>query len=348
MNISVAIADTNRNYLERLVEVLQEYEDLSVSVFTNAKLLEEALASKHYDIVLFDADISEKRLTLSNVKLKVCLYSENAQQTALYTDCIKVNKFQRISKIYKEMIKAYADKAGYLENCTNTADTIVLGVYSPIGGCGKTTISLSIACKLRAIGKEVMFISMEQLDSASCVYAHTDEADGITVLLEAMEEDVNFELKCKGLAKKTLNGISYIEGFERFVDYNIVTKDEVGALIDAIRKCGICDVVVIDMESRMDSISQAILEKSEHIVVVEKQGDVAARKMNMFTKQALACEYKNKMCSVTNFADNVVGEEKQLDVPNIGTIPSVGNRTLKDIVQLVSTKDFINLSHIIK
>lgn len=348
MNISIAIADANRNYLERFVEVLQEYEELSVSIFTNAELLEKALESKRYDIVLFDPDISEKNLTFFNVKLKICLYSEDAQNTALYADCVKVIKFQRISRIYKEIIKAYADKAGYLADFDSDKVTNVVGVYSPIGGSGKTTMALSIACKLLTYGKEVLFLSMEQLDSTSCVNVHTEDADGITVLLESMGESINFELKIKGLVKKGLNGISYIEGFERFVDYNTVTKEEIEELIEKIRRCGICDVLIIDMESRIDSIGQTVFEKADCIVVVEKAGDVAIRKMNMFAKQALTCEHKSKMCTVINFADNNVGQGDQLDVPNIGSVPNVGNRALRDVVQLIASKDILNLSNILK
>lgn len=348
MNISIAIADVNRDYIERLVEVLQEYEELSVSMFTSAELLEQALQNKRFDIVLFDPDISDRKLSFYNTKLSVCLYSDEAQNAMLYADSAKVIKYQRISKIYKDIVKAYADKAGYLAAFDSAKSTNVVAVYSPVGGSGKTTIALSVASKLLSYGNEVLFLGMEQLDSACCVNPHSEEPDGITVLLEALNENVNFELKFKGLVKKGLNGISYIEGFERFVDYNTITKEEVGALIDKIRKCGICDVLIIDMESRMDAINQEILEMADNIVVVDRSGDVATWKMNMFAQQALTCEYRSKMCKVTNFADNTAGADNQLNVPNIGSIPNVGNRALRDVVQLIASKDILNLSNILK
>lgn len=348
MNISIAIADENKNYLERLVEVLQEYEELSVSIFTSAELLTQALQSRRFDIVLFDPDICENKLTFYNVRLSMCLYSEDAQNAMMYADCDKIFKYQRISKIYKELMKAYADKAGYMFDFDNSQNTKVVAVYSPIGGSGKTTIALAIAYKLATCGQEVLFLNMEQLDSTSCINAHTGEAEGITALLEAISGNTNFELKLKGLAKKDLKGVSYIEGFGRLVDYNIVTAQEVGELIDKIRKSGCCDIFIIDMESRLDNVGQVIFEKADNVIVVEKSGDIATKKVDMFAQQALVCEHKRKMSKISNFMDSSTKIENQLKIPNIGKVHNYGNQVFKDVVQMISLKEVIELVGIMK
>lgn len=348
MNISVAIADVNRDYLERLVEVLEDYEELSVSMFTNADRLEQALQTKRFDIVLFDPDISEKKISFYNTKLSMCLYSEEAQNAGLYADCDKVIKYQRVSKIYKEVIKAYADKAGYLADFDNSQRTKILAVYSPIGGCGKTTIALTLANKLSSYGKNVLFLSMEQLDSSSFVNVHTEEAEGITVLIESAGENASFQLKLKGIIKKGFNNISYIEGFERFVDYNTVTQQEMFDVIDKIRKCGSCDVVVIDMQSSMDDIGKAVFEQADNIVVVDRAGDLPTRKMDMFAQQALVREYAGKMCKISNLVEGNTKASNVLSVPDIGSVHNYGNQPLKNIIQLISAKDAIDLSLLMK
>ncbi|MBQ8231853.1 MAG: AAA family ATPase [Lachnospiraceae bacterium] len=348
MNISVAIADVNRDYLERLVEVLEDYEDLSVSMFTNADRLEQALQTKRFDIVLFDPDISEKKISFYNTKLSMCLYSEEARNAGLYADCDKVIKYQRVSKIYKEVIKAYADKAGYLADFDNSQRTKILAVYSPIGGCGKTTIALALANKLSAYGKNVLFLSMEQLDSSSLVNAHTEETEGITVLIESAGENASFQLKLKGIIKKGFNNISYIEGFERFVDYNTVSQEEMFDVVDKIRKCGSCDVVVVDMQSSMDGIGKAVFEQADNIVVVDRSGELPSRKMDMFAQQALVREYAGKMCKISNLVEGNVKASNILSVPDIGSVHNYGNQPLKNIIQLISAKDTIDMSLLMK
>lgn len=348
MNISIAIADANRNYLERLVEVLQEYEELSVSMFTSAELLEQALQSKRFDIVLFDPDISETKLTFFNVRLCMCLYSEDAQNTMLYADFDKVIKYQRVSKMYKEIIKTYADKAGYLADFDHSQNTKIIAVYSPIGGCGKTTVALALASRMASYGKSILFLTLEQLDSSACMNPNTAEGDGITMLIEAIDENANFELKLKGIMKNGSNGFSYIEGFERIVDYNTVTKEEMDNVIGKIRKCGNFDFVIIDMESHINNIGQVVFEQADHIVVVERSGEISFKKIEMFAQQALACEYETKMCKIVNFVENSTKMESQLAVPIIGSIHNYGNQSLRNLIQLVTTKDAINIDAIMK
>lgn len=343
MNISIAIVDSNRNYLEKLVEVLQEYEELSVSVYTNAELMQRALENKRYDILLFDPDISETRMTFSNVKLAVCLYSEEARNAAMYADCEKVLKYQRISMIYKELVKAYADKAGYSADLNAVQSSKMIAIYAPAGGSGKTTIALSLAAKMANAGKKVLFLNMEQLDSSSYLNPHTEETDSITSLLEAIAEDSNIELKLKGIMKKGFQDMAYVEGFTRIVDYNIVSKEEAEVLLEKIRKYAFAEVIVVDMESRLDGIGQAIMAKADHIFVVERGGEIPEQKMNMFSKQAVVTEHHKKMSKICNFADFGKEMAGSLQVPVSGTVCNYGNQPLKSIIQSIVTKCEINI-----
>ncbi len=345
MNITIAIADSNREYLTRLSEVLQEYEDLSVSIFTSVERLEESLRSKKFDVILFNPDICEEKLQFPNVKLSVCLYCDEVENKELYADSEKVMKYQRISNLYKEILKLYADKAGYTVNFDNSQNTRVIAMYSPMGGSGKTTIALAVANKIVSRGKSVLFLSMEQLNSSVCVNPHVE--DGITVLIESISEDVNFELKLKGGMQQGLGGISYVDGFERIVDYNTVTQKEIMDVINSIKRCGICDVVIIDMHSRLDEISIGIFEQADNIIVVEKTGEMSDLKMNLFSQQAIAQEYENKMLVITNMQDGVTGNRGYLNAPNIGHVRNYGKMPIRDLVQLISTNEQLQLDKFI-
>lgn len=348
MNISIAIADANREYLSRLVEGLQEYEELTVSVYTDAQHLENALQSKRFDIVLFDPDIDDDRIAFKNAKLWMCLYSEEARNSALYADCEKVIKYQRISKLYKEIIKAYSDKAGYVADFNNMQYTHVIAVYSPIGGCGKTTIAQALANRLFSVGKSVLFMGMEQLDSSSYLYPIAEEKDGITTLLEAAEEESGFELKLKYAARKEPSGMAFVDGFDRVVDYSTVSKEEMANVIDKIRKYGSYDVVIIDMNSAIDDISRAVFEQADKIIVVDKPGEIATRKMELFARQALVSEHLIKMCSISNFVENNAATNNPLNVTNVGTVHYYAGLPQSNLVQLIASKENINTNVIAK
>lgn len=59
-----------------------------------------------------------------------------------YAEFAKVQKYQRISHIYKEIIREYADKAGYTVHADRSGNTEMIVFYSPAGGAGKTTAAL--------------------------------------------------------------------------------------------------------------------------------------------------------------------------------------------------------------
>ena len=345
MNITIAIADANRDYLERLSEVLREYEDLTVSVFTTGEKLQEALENKRFDIVLFDPDISSQKLAFSNAKLSVCLYSDEAQNKEMYADCEKVVKYQRISSIYKDIINAFADKAGYGGDFDNSQNTRIIAVYSPIGGSGKTTVALAIASKMATMGKRVLFLNTEQLNSTVCV--NPTEGEGITGLIEATAENVNFELKLKGNTKQGIQGIDYVEGFERIVDYNSVSAEEISAVLNKIKRCGICDAVVVDMGSLIDGMASAILGIADSIVIVEKPGELPSAKMDLFMQQALVVEHRGKMLKVANFADSNAKFSQELDVPSIGTVHNYGNYPLKNMLQNICAQGEIRVDKLV-
>ncbi len=345
MNISIGIADTDRVYLERLVEVLQEYEDLSVSIFTDVKFLERTLQNKKIDVLLFNPDISDEKLAFPNTKLAICLYSDDMKNAILYSDYVKIIKYQRISNLYKEIIKEYANKAGYIPNFEKVQNTKMIAVYSPVGGAGKTTISLAIASKFALSEKKVLFLSMEQLDSSSCLNRHKDEMDGITLLVESLEENSNFGLKMKGIIQKGFNGVFYIEGFERIVDYNSISPDEIRKVLENILRYGEYDFVVVDMESCLNQNGKEILSQADNVIIVEKGGEIPKKKLEMFVQQAVTREYRNKICSVINFTENI---ESGLGFSCIGKVPNYGNQTLGNMIQMILTKSEIDLTVIMK
>lgn len=342
MNISIAVADSDRDYIERLSEGLQQYEELTIRVYTSGEKLQAAMDSGHFDIVLFDPDISESKLIFANVGFPVYLYSDEARNRGIYADFAKVVKYQRISSIYKEIIREYADKAGYSADFDYSQNTSVTAVYSPAGGSGKTTMALALAGRLAALGKKVLFISAEQLNSS--FYVNPKQEEGITALVEgAADEHVNFALKVKGIMKQGMNGMFYVEGFERIVDYDAVTGNEMGDALDKIRRCGICDVMVIDMESNLDVIGRVILELADHIAVVEKPGELAAMKMKLFAGQALMNEYGKKMSRICNFAENASVYCQELEIPTVGMVHNYGNLPLKSIIQSIHSNGEISV-----
>ena len=334
MNISIALADSSKTYVERLSEGLQQYDELAIHVYTSERTLREAMEKTRFDVVLFDPDLSEETLSFPGVKLPVCLYSDESGNMERYAEFAKVQKYQRISHIYKEIIREYADKAGYTVHADRSGNTEMIAFYSPAGGAGKTTAALAAASQLAAQGSKVLFVSLEQLNSSFCV--HPKKEDGLIALIESSKDaGVNFELKLKSVAKQGMNGVYYIEGFDRLADYDAVSEEEAQTVLQNIRKCGICDFLIVDMESGLNPVNRMVIQMADRVMIVEKPGELPAEKMRLFAGQAFANEHQQKMALICNFAESNSRFSRALDVPAAGMIHNYGNLPLKQVIDAI-------------
>ena len=105
MNIRLAIIDSDINYLERLSEVMQQYDEISISIFSTLEYFQKASESNDFQIILFDPDLSEQLLIFQSETVPICLCSEDTKNKIIYAKMPCIQKYQRISNIYKEMIK---------------------------------------------------------------------------------------------------------------------------------------------------------------------------------------------------------------------------------------------------
>jgi len=343
MNIKIAIVDSDKNYLERLSGVMQQYDELTVSVFSRVDSFQQAIGVNDFHVVLFDPDISEQVFTFSAKTMPVCLFSEETKNLKKYPAMLSILKYQRISNIYKEIIKNYAEYAKDIgAEFFNADDAKVIAVYSPIGGSGKTTIALSLARKISRMHKKVLFLSVEQCNS-SALYCKVQE-EGITQLVESVNGSSNFELKLKGILKQKEEGFLYIEGFNRLVDYDAVRREEIEQIMHKIKTCGVCDFVIIDMGSTLDDMNKTVLEKADKIIFVQSGGDLADVKVSTFEKQVLMNDLRERMLVVRNFAAQNMRVYEIKQVPVIGTVHNYGNIMHSDLLNCIEHENNINLN----
>lgn len=345
MNIKIAVVDNDRNYLERLFAILQQYNELTISIYTKADTFREAMDSNNFQIVLFNPDVSDEQLVFPSKTMSICLWSDDCTNITWYPSFPKVQKYQRISNIYKEVIKNYAQYAK--DNGTDflgETGCSVIAVYSPVGGSGKTTIALSLAKLISKKKKRVLFLSVEQFNSSSFYYEIKEE--GITKLVETLNEGTNFILNLKGILKQTEEGIFYIEGFSRLVDYEDVNQEEITEVIQRIKQSGVCDYIVIDTGSFLDSVNKTVLTKADKIVLVQRSGELADIKMNMFIEQVWFDELKSRSVVVQNFITNGMKYSVVPGIRVVGTVHGYGNIAHRDLLNYMEQENGIDISYV--
>ena len=338
MNIKILIADQSKEYLDRLIDKLQEYSELDISIATSYEKLEKAMNNSKYDIILFNSDLNDSKITFNAAKLAICLYDEEQEHSGLYKELKFIRKYQRISSIYNELIDSYADEAGYTPDFSNGIGTKIVAVYSPMGGTGKTTAALVLTQQLQAAGYNSLFISLEQTDSSTIIYPH--EREGITELIAAVSgsesnDTGSFEIKLRSTVKEGSGRTSYIEGFSRVIDYMDVSEDDIEKLFEKIKSVSSSDFVIVDMNSTLDKLSNKVFELADR------------RKFNIISSYPPIQDVWKKVVTIDNFAHGSYTDKNNVHAPNIGYISDYGTISMEDLIRETLRNGSISIDNII-
>lgn len=332
MNIKLAIADSNEEYLNRLINVLEKYDKLSFFVYTDRNSLEKALLEKNFDVLLFDTSVYEGQVSLGKTSLGIMLLDETGSIPAGCKSFPGIKKYQRISGIYKKILELYAEKCGDISVLSNGKKTKTVAFYSPVGGAGKTTMALTAAARLAMTGYKTFYMNLEDIASEDC-YLPQGKGKGMTEMLSCLGTSTNFAMKLQGLLQTKTENLFYLNHFDSPNDIYEMKPEELAELIASILGTGLFDFLVIDMGISMDERAIRVYEAADRIVIVEKPDAMASKKLETFFRQThIMQEYGKKMSRLLNFVAGRMNPETA-QIPVIGRINLVQN---PDAAQLIT------------
>lgn len=335
MLIRMAIADSDTDYVERLANVLETYDNVSLAIYTDQESLKSALEYKGYDVILFAPDFSECLALLDKSTAAIMFYEEGNVPEAL-KHVAKVRRYQRISSLFQQILEFYAElcKEGP-EGVLGQRQAAAIAFYSPAGGVGKTTAALVCAVKLAEQGYRTLYLNMEDMAAEDC-YLPQDQTKGMSDVLAALGREVNFSLKVKSLLKNKAEKLYYLNHFSSPGDLEEMTAGEMKELLKALGSSGLFDWMIVDMGVAMPNKLMALFDMVHKIVLVEKADAIAARKMERFLSQShILSEYEAKMLRLKNF-ETGRGIAADTKIPCIGTLPYVKNPDSGQIIDILA------------
>lgn len=143
MKIQLLIAISDSDYMEHLSRVLMEkYADaFEVSACSGAERVETITAQRKFDVALLEMKLAE-HANLQAIQMPLLLWDDKAGLGQKSEHLMKIRKYQRISNMTSQILGQYAEVfVGCGELDGERASMTV--VWSPTGGCGKTTTALA-------------------------------------------------------------------------------------------------------------------------------------------------------------------------------------------------------------
>ena len=311
MKVRILIALKDNDYVERLSRVMSEkYANLlEITACSGEEGLQQILQRDHVDVALVDPELVDS-LDMAAVRMPILLWDGMADVSAIDERVQIIKKYQRISAITATILERYSMLPHNDPEIDGGAEIIT--VWSPAGGCGKTTVALAYAAQIAAAGKKVIYLDLEPFSSVDVYFSASGKS--ISSVFERL--DANPELLLQSIRiEDPGSSKGYFSKPDNYDDINELTADDVKTLINACAR--ICDTVVIDYSGACSARAEVLFS--------------AARKILLVVTGEMACQKKwEQFCAQHSVFESI--REKSVLVKNRGAAKTPDNGVLVSVL----------------
>lgn len=312
MKVQLLIAMSDKDYVDHITrELAERWADIfELSICTSEETVQNITRTKRYDIALLDAALAQQA-SLSRIRMPMLLWDGMTVINDPFDGVNRIRKYQRISSIVSCVLEKYAeisDSRQFLDDAK--AKTTV--VWSPAGGCGKTTVALAYSAQQVSQGKKVLYLDLQPFSTADIYF--TQAGKSISTVFGKLEGDLGMLVKSVR-QEDHASGIYYFSPPENYDDVRILTSEDLELLLKGCMH-GV-DELIVDLGSTYDEKTLFLLEFADQVMVV--------------VDSAAGCKAKwNQFCSQHNLFETI--REKLMLVANRGA--KFGNDLAARVVSL--------------
>lgn len=347
MKIKIAILDSDKNYLNRIINVFNNrYNDkLEVFGFSTPQIAVEQINGSKIDVFLISEDFIE--CTSSITGKTVPLVMVNSKDVLEVQNFDVVCKYQKVDQIYKKILAVYSANTEYSFVKGAEGMGCVRVVFSAVaGGTGSTTAAIAYAMNLAKKNKKVIYIDMNMISNTSVFLSAEGSYSLSDVLYAIKSKKVNIGMKIESAIRKDASGIDYLNETATILDMFELEEEEALTIIDEIEKLGFYDYIVLDAQFSIKGLAHALMKKAGRVVWVS-DGTPAVNVKVARAGQAVKIldgggkdVIGPKLVLLYNQFSNKTGKIlENLDVRNIGGIPKIQGASERQVVEHIRDLD---------
>lgn len=279
---NVVIADCDEGYADALSKYLSSWRenDFNVISFTKEELLRKYLDSEIADVLLISPQLMAENLNLSHVQVTIINTPDRIPESLMgYPN---INKYQPGDILARELIRIFSENSNdeiIIKN--NRSGSVITGVYSPIGGIGKTTVSVGLAMQYALKGEKTLFISLEELASYTSLLNCNSSNNFSDLLYFMKQKNKNLMLKIEGLKNcDSHSGLYYFSPSSCYKDMQEVTSDEWLELIGYIKNNSAYDRIILDFDSTLNNKNMELFNMCNEVILLINGDNMSQSKIN--------------------------------------------------------------------
>lgn len=281
MKRSLVICEPETDYALRLTEFMNKRKNypLRASAFDSFELAADHMAKNRTDVLLLSERFLNEKVNELNVKQIIILTEDENSDIEDYK---KVYKYFPGDTILREVESAY-DAEMRTDKCRPKRPDSgkVYCIYSPVGGCGKTSFSLAFGQEL-AKDNRVLYLNLESCSALESILGVENDRNISDLIYYARQNPENIPLRLPEMTV-SLQNLDCIMPVPSLDDISFIKGKEWIELLEGISGEGRYDVILIEPESGLQGFSE-ILEYSEKIFVPYRGDPVSMAKTERFEK----------------------------------------------------------------
>lgn len=309
MSQILAIGDYEELYVYRLTEYMNRHRLLpfEVMAFCDSEKLRAYALEHEIAMLLVGKEWIEKIETASNAQV-VILSEEAETDIDTIKELPRVNRYQSAEQIARALLEICATHADKLPPSPTRNKTVeIIGIYSPVGRCLKTSFSLTLG-QLLAQEKKCLYINMEPYSGFNALFGRYYDHN-MSELLYFLEKGTRrFVYKLQSTIER-LGNLEYIPPAESFLELMSLEPETWKRFVEEIIAQTDYEVIILDLSDYVSGLLQ-LLSICDHIFTITRKDGVAMAKLDQY----------EKMLSYSH-QEAILGKTKKFQFPIFKELP---------------------------
>lgn len=271
----LAVYDGDQAYAERFAEVVNRKEKIPFEVvaFTSVERLHAFAKENPVALLLLGEGVSQEEMNEAGAEKVVILSEKEGKAGDPEVPC--VYKYQSSDAIVREVMACYGESPADFPEFSSRGGARILGVYSPIGRCLKTSFALTLG-KLLAQEERVLYLNLEEFSGLSVLMKEEYKSD-LSDLLYFYTSGSYSQLRLNSIVHTT-GELDYVPPIRYPEDLDQAGEEAIAGLLRTIAGEGVYDTLVVDIGSGRRT-ALAVMKLCSLIYMPVKEDPVSSAKL---------------------------------------------------------------------
>lgn len=307
MNHVLAVCDSETEYAYQLVDYLSNKKGFpfQVQLFTSEKTLKEYAKDHPISVALIAGEDYSGEIK-ENFIDHIFLLGEDRD--------IKVSglksfyKYQSAEQLIKELLDWIAREGVLGRTTMNGKELKLIGVYSPVGKCLKTSFSFVLG-QILSKKHKVLYLNMESYSGLGKLLQKDFSTDMSELIYYLQNSKEKFIYRLGGMTTRA-GELDVLPPFDSFLDFVSVSQEEWITLFREIEKGSDYEYLILDLSDAVQGLFD-ILRLCDVVYTLSREDGFAMAKIAQYEEVLKKCNY-----------EDIWTKTKHCTVPEIKNLPS--------------------------